>query len=212
MSDTILAALISAVASILAAVLSRTRLSHSPRARAAHDASKGRRTGWYVILGLLVIFFALTPGLVHPDHAGNNFLLIPPVTILLAIAAPIAPLMSASLVLGLFASNWILGPISNRIAGTQAHTEFLSFDLPLLGLAFANAAIVAGICALRLRFWGRPAAPPADEEDEEDTSLRNGGASMAFELEKLGELHATGVLNTEEFQRAKEKLLGEERR
>src|SRR5262249_40388532 len=128
MSDTVLAALISAGASILVAILSKSvesRKDSRPRDAwqyAVRAASKVNIRRWYVASAILLIWLAVSPAFLHHDLAGTNFLLIPFVTVVLAIAIPISPLRAAWIVLALFAANFVIGPLSNQLHGSAYDT------------------------------------------------------------------------------------------
>ena len=217
MSDTISAALASAVASILAAVLSRgvetrTRSRHrlSSSAGPLTPVISGARW-WYIAFVIFLIWFALSPALVNHDFAGTNFFLIPFAAILLALMVPTLPLKAASISLALFAANFFLGPLSNRIGGSEYDPWESSQQLTLLLIGFGSAGVASCICYLRLRFRKRSVAattpmqrvtlPPARSQPRSQSGL-------ARELERLAKLHATHRLSDDEFQREKEKLLG----
>jgi len=148
MSDTISGALISAAGSILVAILSRgvetrTRSGQGPLSFVSSSASGAR--WWYVASAILLVWFALSPALVHHDFAGTNFFVIPLATIVLALLVPTLPLMGASITLGLFAANFLLGPLSNRIGGSQFDTQ----------LVYDPARRKQAIYRLADRFWYR---------------------------------------------------------
>ena len=170
MSDTISAALISAVASILVAILSR---GVETRAHSGHQgplsvvafASERSDARWYVVSVILLIWFALSPALVHHDFAGTNFFLVPMATVVLALLVPTLPLKAASISLGLFAANFFLGPLSNRIGSSQFDTQFIydqrerSKQFTLLLTGFGTAAVASCLCYLRLKFRKRVTQP-----------------------------------------------------
>ena len=148
MSDTISGALISAAGSILVAILSRgvetrTRSGQGPLSFVSSSASGAR--WWYVASAILLVWFALSPALVHHDFAGTNFFVIPLATIVLALLVPTLPLMAASITLGLFAANFLLGTLSNRIGGSQFDTQLI-YD-PRERSKHPARAEVSGLCA-----------------------------------------------------------------
>ena len=223
MSDTISGALISAAGSILVAILSRgvetrTRSGQGPLSFVSSWASGAR--WWYVASAILLVWFALSPALVHHDFAGTNFFVIPLATIVLALLVPTLPLMGASITLGLFAANFLLGPLSNRIGGSQFDTQVIydprerSKQFTVLLIGFGAAAVASLICYLRLRLRGRvtqpaaPAIPAVASEPHVPLLPPQSAPSLARDIEKIARLHASHTLTDDEFQRAKEKLLG----
>jgi hypothetical protein len=141
---------------------------------------------------------------VHHDFAGSNFLFIPIMVIPLALIVPLRPLKAAWMSLALFAANFILGPMSNRIHGSRYDTSFIG-GTPgggqklafLLSLAGATAAVTAAICFLRLKFRKQSVVG----------STAPVSSGLASELERLAQLRTSGALSEDEFQRAKDKLL-----
>ena len=220
MSDTISAALASAVASILAAVLSRgvetrTRSGHrlSSSAGPLTPVISGARW-WYIAFVIFLIWFALSPALVNHDFAGTNFFLIPLAAILLALMVPTLPLKAASISLALFAANFFLGPLSNRIGGSEYDPWESSQQFTLLLIGFGSAGVASCICYLRLKFRKRvtqpvaPATPAVASEPHVPLLPPQSATSLARDIEKIARLHASHTLTDDEFQRAKEKLLG----
>lgn len=208
MSDSIIAALISALASISVAVISKTWTARRPTVRVSVFRSKGDRVGWYMTLPLLLLWLALSPAFIHHDLAGTNYFAIPIVTLILAAAAPIQPMLATSLILALYAANFIIGPLSNRLAGSRYDIEYGLEGLGLLLLlTFANAGVVAGICAWRRRGSGKTIVYASDDEPN-STVASSAATSLVDEMERLGELRASGMLSEEEFQLSKKRVLG----
>jgi len=203
MSDSIVAALISAVSSVLIAYISKGKISKSPEKAGIYNVPNWRSKVWIIVLSMLLIWLALSPALIHHDLAGTNFFVIMFVTFVLALAAPIKPINSASIVLALYASNYVLGPLSNRLAGSRYDARYevsLEGVLVFIGIAFANALIIYGVCALFARRAVSKNSSILNDVNTDDLSLTS-------ELERLGQLHEDGVLDTKEFKQAKAKLL-----
>jgi len=224
MSGSVLGALISAGASILIAILNKKTSSsegaRAPKPRSAR--SSGRETSsssetyvevqwpspkaWYVTFGVLLVWMALTPALIHHDLAGTNFFLIPVVAVILALAVPIAPLKAAWLCFAMFAANFVVGPLSNRLHGSMYDTSFIGSGPPgearrvltfILSLATGTAAVAWLICFLRLKY----------RRDGAVEHSKRASTGLASELEKLTQLRTSGVLSEVEFQQAKAQLL-----
>jgi hypothetical protein len=148
---------------------------------------------------------ALSPAFVHHDFAGMNFYLIPIVVIPLALIVPIPPLKAAWMSLAMFAANFVIGPMSNRLHGSAYDTTFVGGNARqetiflefLLLVGGGTAAAASGICFLRRKYGRRRNVERPDRNP----------AGLAAELEKLVHLRTTGALSETEFQRAKEKLL-----
>ena len=137
------------------------------------------RARWYVVSVILLIWFALSPALVHHDFAGTNFFLIPLATVVLALLVPTLPLKAASISLGLFAANFFLGPLSNRIGSSQFDTQFIydprerSKQFTLLLTGFGTAAVASCLCYLRLKFRKRVTQPVALQRRRSRLSRRS---------------------------------------
>jgi hypothetical protein len=225
MSDAVLGALISAGASILIAILNKKISSPEgtrppvkrPTVRGGRQTPIPSETyvevqrpspkAWYVTFGLLSVWMALTPALIHHDLAGTNFLLIPVVAVILALVVPIAPLKAAWLCFAMFAVNFVVGPLSNRAHGSMYDTSFLGSGPQgeakrlltfILSLATGTAAAAWLICFLRLKYRRQGAVKNSNHPH----------ASLSSELEKLAQLRTSGVLSEAEFLQAKAKLLG----
>jgi len=149
---------------------------------------------------------ALTPALIHHDLAGSNFFLIPIVAIILALIVPIPPLKAVWLCFAMFAANFVIGPLSNRLHGSMYDRTFISPEMPgetekmltfVLSLAAATAVVTYLICFLRLKY---------KRHGTVEYSGRT-GVGLTAELEKLAQLRTAGALSEAEFQRAKERLL-----
>lgn len=219
MSDTVLAALISAVASILVAILSKkveARKDSEPQEASSYAdrvSSKANIQRWYVTCAILLIWLALSPALLHHDLAGENFLLIPVVIIVLALFVPISPLRAAWISLALFATNFVIGPLSNRLHGSRYDTEFLydprerGKQLSILLIGFGTAAVASCICFFRLKSRGVIASRSVSASDQNTEPPAETHPSLAAELERLAQLRAAGTLSDDEFRSAKKKLL-----
>ena len=219
MSDTVLAALISAVASILVAILSKNVEARkasepqdvsSPVVRASSQANVRR---WYVTSAILLIWLAVSPAFIHHDLAGTNFFLIPVVVVVLSVVVPTSPLRAAWISLALFAANFVIGPLSNRLHGSPYDTQFVyearerSKQLSILLIGFGTAAVASCICFFRRRSGSANASRSVSAGNQNTAPPAETHSSLAAELEKLSQLHATGALSVDEFMLAKKKLL-----
>ena len=207
MSDTILAALIGATSSIVVALVGRrpadgTRLES--RSAPGHQLPP---LAWVVTLAILAVWLLISPGAIHHDLSGTNFFLIPIVLFFLAIVKPIRPLTAGWVSLAIYSANFILGPLGNRLVGSRHDTGLDPANIwPMFLIGFVAAAIVAAVCALRLRQRHptlQKAASPITQEEIQPT-----GSALTAALERLVALHSDGKLSDDEFRTAKERLLG----
>jgi hypothetical protein len=205
MSDSIVAALISAVAALAVAIIGK----YSP-ARVRPD---GRPLpgftrpppSWLIAIGLLLVWLLVSPGAIHHDLAGDNYFVAPAVLLVLALVRPIRPLTAAWTSLAVFAANFVLGPISNRLAGSPHDTRFLLHPVLLLYVLIPTA-IIAGVCAVRLRSSKMATATPSIPEPT-SASDQTVSISLTAQLQELSALHKSGALTDDEFRQAKARLL-----
>jgi len=82
---------------------------------------------------------------------------------------------------------------------------FFALAVPILGFVFylGGSAIMKGFKA---KVDNRPVKPDEKEENEIQVSPTNSN-DLSDEISKLNELHKSGVLTQEEFEKAKSKLL-----
>ncbi len=82
---------------------------------------------------------------------------------------------------------------------------FFALAVPILGFVFylGGSAIMKGFKA---KVDNRPVKPDEKEENEIQVSPTNSN-DLSGEISKLNELHKSGVLTQEEFEKAKSKLL-----
>jgi predicted Zn-dependent peptidase len=82
---------------------------------------------------------------------------------------------------------------------------FFGLAIPILGFVFylGGTAIMKGFKA---KVDNRPVEPEEKEENETQVSSTSAN-DLSDEISKLNELHKSGVLTQEEFEKAKSKLL-----
>ena len=82
---------------------------------------------------------------------------------------------------------------------------FFALAVPILGFVFylGGTAIMKGFKA---KVENRPDKPEEEEENETQVSSSSSN-DLSSEITKLNELHKSGVLTQEEFEKAKNKLL-----
>ena len=84
---------------------------------------------------------------------------------------------------------------------------FFALAVPILGFVFylGGTAIMKGFKA---KVENKPVKPEEKEEEENETQVSSSSNNdLSSEITKLNELHKTGVLTQEEFEKAKNKLL-----
>src|SRR5437016_12887464 len=135
---------------------------------------------------------------------------IPVVLLILAVIRPIRPLTAIWVSLAVFSSNFVLGPLGNRLAGSRSDIEFNPrFEMlwPMLLIGFVAAALVGGVCALRIR----RADPTLHDREfkkligQEQAPITDSTFTTA--RERLAALHSEGKLSDDKFRPAKKRLL-----
>ncbi|MEO0617602.1 MAG: hypothetical protein AAFY69_15845, partial [Pseudomonadota bacterium] len=121
MNDTIIAALISAGASVLVGLLG----SHSGHHRSRSPVVRDRRSVhlWYAAMAMLAVWQLVSPAW-HHDWGGMNFIAVPIALAALALVVPIRPLTAVWMTLALASTNFVLGPLGNRLVGSSSDTRF----------------------------------------------------------------------------------------
>jgi hypothetical protein len=211
--EQVIAAIISAVASVIVALLSKSSATSEARSAFVGDQAKDKlgfsstaKKRWMIVLALLVPWLLLSPPLIHWDIVGLNMFVILAVTLVVSFAWPIKPLAAVAIVLILHPISFVMEPIAKGLRGMNPNGRLEQSKIVFLVSIFLGNAIVAGIlCAWRGRAKtaqseiGRPVEVAADKQQRVD--------SLANELDKLGNLRAQGVISEDEFQKAKLKVL-----
>lgn len=210
MDSTIAAALISAMASLLVALLghagARTHnAAPSPMPVTGHLPRN--RLIWMITAGLTFAWTVYAAFFLHWDLAGMSLLLIPVVVWALAVAFPISPWNAAAISLLLFPFAFMAEPIGKWRRGISSQNHFEAGVLAIcVAAGFGTALIAAALCWWRGRAISRKALPDAlpSAFPGQPPSV---STPLARELADLAELHRTGVLTDEEFARTKAKLI-----
>ncbi len=223
--EQIVAALISAVASVLVALIGRKTSTESADGAASSNvrsASKANRVPsgkrpWTVMLFILVPWILVTPPLIHWDFVGVNMFVIVVVTLITSAIWPIRPLGAAAIVLGLHPLNFLMEPVAKGMRGMSMAGRFeTSKVVLLLSIFLGNAAIAAGLCAWRTKkvavtaISDRQMEQSMDIESQRPPDIESHKApsgSLVHDLERLTALHTQGQLSDEEFLKAKQRLL-----
>ena len=140
--ETIIAALISAAGSIIAALVSRSCASTQPIPSSTAPSVNSKR--WWVFAALFVT--ALTAGsLASWDIAefGAIFVLI--TSVIMSFWAPVRPWTAIAFVLALHPVALVLFVVAKEIHNVF-HVYWESSLLVLLAILFFNAALAGGIC------------------------------------------------------------------
>lgn len=221
--ETILAALISAIASIVVAYVSRTPT------RKADDTYAPRPTGphhgrWVAGMIAIAFWLILAPIAIHHDFPDINMFALFVLTAAVAWFWPVNGWEAAAWVFGLHALNSVAEPLA-RMVGNYPYPPFSGFHVSLIwittAIAFVNAFLIAVLCNWRLRKQRggqlvEPASPNAKSESKGSSPspvnlerpVAAAQVDISVQLERLAQLKAAGSLSESEFQAAKSKILG----
>ena len=104
MDDALVGAVISAAASIVAAIISKT---DNRKSSVQAPRTNGSLQAWVTGCSIVGGWSLASPSGIHSVLAHYNFLLIPLAMLALVWFRPIKPMIAASVTLGLFAANWV---------------------------------------------------------------------------------------------------------
>ena len=82
--------------------------------------------------------------------------------------------------------------------------KIIFFGLVILIMGFV---LYLGATAIMKGFDAKEANRSEKKEDSDNIEISNDVSQLSHEISKLNELHKSGVLNQEEFEKAKKKLL-----
>jgi hypothetical protein len=199
--ETIVAAAISALASIIVAWIGRSRITKLSTAESSSGGQESRKQPRLWVASVLVIFsWIIVASFLTKDPellVINALVLVPIIAVALAYFTLPPPLLAASAVFAIHAVNATVMSFSDvpgyMIAGV---TDVLI----LLGIFALNALLAAGAARWSAKRRHRDSIETSPAEAGTNTQL-------ASELARLAELHAKGSLSNEEFHAAKKKLL-----
>lgn len=207
----IIAAFISAAASVVVALLGKSspvRAKRRGKPQRVYIIPPTNKGVWITAISILSLWLLLSPTVIHWDWGGQNFFIIFIVTLVLSGIWPIRPWGAAAVVLMLYSVNFFMEPLGWWVHGISisfSASDFGSF-LFVSGLGFANA-VGSYILA---RWLGRKFVETAETDTKEETTESKPHpttTSLADEIAKLSKLRESGALSYEEFQKAKNKLL-----
>ena len=110
----IVAACISAVASVIVALIGKSSPARAKRRgepQCVYIIPSTNKRVWTVGILILSLWLLLSPTVIHWDWADTNFIIIAIVTLLLSGISPIRPSGAAAVVLMLYAANFFMVPI-----------------------------------------------------------------------------------------------------
>ena len=79
---------------------------------------------------------------------------------------------------------------------------FFGLVIPIMGFV-----LYLGATSIMKGFDAKEANRSENKEDQDNTELSNDISQLSNEITKLNELHKSGALSQEEFEKAKKKLL-----
>lgn len=206
----VIAALISAAASILVTLIGKS--PRGPTKRSAEPLSvysvpARNKRAWIFVITILSIWLVSSPVLIHWDWGGMNFFLLPIVTLILSAVRPIKPSWAAAVVLILYPINFLMEPLGWWVADISGGYTSSGIAI-LLGLAFVNALGAWALARWRAKVFVE-VLESAKQSGKGPTITTQSSSSLADELAKLNQLYKSGALSDDEFQTAKKRLLDE---
>jgi hypothetical protein len=198
--ESIVAAIVSAVASIVVALINRERSAKQTSTvpvALIQEQKRGSRAWLFAVLGTVVWAVVASRLTNRGDLLEINFfVLIPIVSIVAAYVCSPQPLAAASGVFAIHAVNAGLMSVS-RIRGFMIAS---ASDTLLLLLAFTVNAVLAALAARWAKRGQRRSAQLAGGEVHP--------SSTTDQLTQLARLRTDGLLTDDEYIKAKNKLLG----
>jgi hypothetical protein len=193
--EAIVSGLITAVASVIVALIARMPVASGVRMAGSARPSQKYVTASWLVIGISFVAVAASD-LITPNLTDTATGVIWMATLALAFFRPINPLSAASFTLALHAANLFLGPVRIFIFKYHVSPQFV-FKPAQLALFAGNAIIVGLIC-----WWRRPKLDVASavvKPASTDERIRA--------LETLARLKTEGALTQEEFDREKRHIL-----
>ncbi|MEZ5935215.1 MAG: SHOCT domain-containing protein [Alphaproteobacteria bacterium] len=200
MDSTVIAALISAVASVIVAIISSTsRKKEEIKSTHPPEIPKRNQRIWMMSSSVVLFLTVFSALFLHWDLAGLSMILVPLVILILSVAFPIRPSIAVAVTLFLFPFAFLAEPIGKWRQGIPFDNHFAveAFGF-YIAVAFGTSLIAWLITRWRTSF---------EEPTHETEELGKVSRSLSEQLSELDRLHREGGLSDDEFSRAKEKLL-----
>lgn len=217
----IISALITAIASIIVAIINRSGgRKQAARESAGEPLAKKKNTNWWLILGpAIIIWLIISPIIIHHDFSAVNLFGLIPVTLLMAALISINPLNVAVWILVFHTVNFTGEPIQRLVTGGTLQDAFTGFqfsDIVLLTVAAFGNALLAGwlshwqISKSRNDFIKEESVESiANESSSAEKAEEGHSGEVTAQLERLHSLYEEGALTEKEYQQAKERILGD---
>jgi hypothetical protein len=201
MDSTIVAALISAISSILIAFVGRASGTGNTSTGGVLAIPVRNKKIWFFSTFVLVSWMVFAALFLHWDLAGMSVLLIPIVILIFSAVFPIKPTTAAATALFLFPFAFAAEPIGKWRRGMIFDNHF---EPNVIGIYVAIAFGTAFIAWLITRYRTRSFRVSTQEGQRSQLN-----SPLAIQLSDIAKLHKEGVLSDEEFTQAKNKLLSE---
>jgi hypothetical protein len=201
MDSTIVAALISAISSIVVAILGSASSAGKTNPESRLAIPNRNRKIWVVSSIVLLSWTIYAALFLHWDLAEMSVLLIPVVVLVCSLAFPVKPTTASATALFLFPFAFAAEPIGKWKRGMIFDNHFEPTAIAVyVAIAFGTAFVAWLINRYRIRSFRVSTA--VEEQSELNSSL-------AKEIADMAKLHREGILSDEEFKKAKSKLLSE---
>ncbi|UCD31990.1 MAG: SHOCT domain-containing protein [Desulfobacterales bacterium] len=201
MDSTIVAALISAISSIIIAIIGRASAAGNTNKDSELAIPNRNKKIWMVSTIILVSWMGYAALFLHWDLAGMSVLLIPVVILIFSFAFPVKPTTAAATALFLFPLAFAAEPIGKWKRGMIFDNHFEPSVIGVyVSIAFGTAFIAWLINRQRSKSFR--VSTLKDKKPQLNSSL-------AVQLSEMAKLHREGILSDEEFTKAKKKILSE---
>lgn len=201
MDSTIVAALISAISSIIVAIIGNASDGKNTNNNSELIIPKRNKKIWVLGTIVLVSWMSYAALFLHWDLAGMSVLLIPIVILIFSFAFPVKPTTAAATILFLFPFAFAAEPIGKWKRGMIFDNHFEPGAIGVyVSIAFGTAFITWLIN--RQRSKSLRVSTVESKQSQLNTSL-------AIQLSDIARLHKEGILSDEEFTKAKNKILSE---
>lgn len=219
MTSEVTSALITASANIVVGMIGKIGLAAYSRTAGHSSRPSSSVRPWLIAAALSVAwFFAI--GLIRPEFAKHNFVLISPVAAVLVLLYPIRPLAATAITAGLFALNLIagsLGSLHQRSFDRQHPAGISSLQaFALFACGWIVLVYLLGVWRNKITIVERndhPVIPQrAVRPRRSIAEPKEPKKGVTTNLYRLSDLYHRGNLSKAEFLLAKQDLLSRARR
>lgn len=201
MDSTIVSSIISAISSILIAIIGKNVSEGKTNSGGVITIPKRNNKYWFICTFVLVCWMIFATLFLHWDIAGASVLLIPIIILIMSAVFPIKPTSAAAISLFLFPFAFVAEPIGKL---RQNMNFYNHFEPKVIGFFVSLAFGTAFFAWLITRFRARSYRSSLQEDPKTPHN-----SLLALQLSEIATLHEKGILSDEEFTKAKKKIISE---